>query len=157
MHSESIKFFLNIFPFMSPSARKTSFSLGFSHCIYLCISFPFSIYLCLFPLTLSLLSLFLSLPLSHFLSLSLIISLSISLTSFLSLSLIISLSLFSVNRKDVSILVAPTQISDAYQDSVTAKESFLYGNSLFKCYNEPLKITDSGIPSNIFDITINDR
>ena len=128
---------------MSPSARKTSFSLGFSHCIYLCISFPFSIYLCLFPLTLSLLSLFLALHLSHFLSLS--------------LSLIISLSLFSVNRKDVSILVAPTQISDAYQDSVTAKESFLYGNSLFKCYNEPLKITDSGIPSNIFDITINDR
>ena len=49
-------------------------------------------------------------------------------------------------NKNLSILVDLSQISEAYSAPVSERESFVYSRSLFRCYDDPVRITDSGYP-----------
>lgn len=48
-----------------------------------------------------------------------------------------------LNEFNVSILIAPTQISDAHSGSSADKESLIIGNSLIRCYNSPLNVSNN--------------
>jgi hypothetical protein len=50
----------------------------------------------------------------------------------------------SVNDKNLSVLVATTQFSEAYRAVTKDLESFLYGESLYRCISNQ-SISDSSI------------
>jgi hypothetical protein len=52
-----------------------------------------------------------------------------------------------LNQLNVSILIAPSQISDAHSGSIFDKESLIIGNSLIRCYESPFKVFNTFLSS----------
>lgn len=46
------------------------------------------------------------------------------------------------HKKNVSVIVGATQISEAFHDDLREKESFFLGNALLRCYTQPARLND---------------
>ena len=46
------------------------------------------------------------------------------------------------HKKNVSVIVGATQITEAFHDDLREKESFYLGNALLRCYTQPARLND---------------